>query len=227
MGSKKEMSNRGFTLFEVVVTLGILAITFSLLYLTFHQSMNVMAAAEDEAQATLQGRLVLERMTAEIKNAFSSPRGGPPDQGFQWGLVGRSNPLSREEFSDRLDFTTMMLPAFLAEANPGEVVEIGYFLEREPGKKGFALYRREDPAWDRDLLRGGKILSLCERVRSLRFIYYDRQGRGDTEWNSLEGHRRNQLPRRIEVQLKIEDAAGRIHFFRTQVVLPFAGGGAG
>jgi len=223
---KKEMSHRGFTLFEVLVTLGILAVTFSLLFLTFHQSMNVMASAEEEAQATLEGRLILERMTGEFRNAFFSPRGGS-GQGFQWGLIGRSNPLGREEFSDRVDFTTLVLPTYLAEANQGEVIEVGYFLDREPGRKGFTLYRREDSAWDRDLLRGGKVLSLCDRVRSLRFIYYDRQGRSETEWNSLEGHRRNQMPMRIEIQLKIEDAAGRTHLFRTQVVLPFGGGAAG
>jgi len=40
----------GFTLFEVLITLSILGVVLSLVYLTFHQSMAVMAETEDRAK---------------------------------------------------------------------------------------------------------------------------------------------------------------------------------
>jgi len=218
------MRSRGFTLFEVMMTLGILAVVFSLLYLTFHQSMTVMAGAEEQAEVTLRGRLILERLSGELKGCFMARRSGNV-KGFQQGLVGRSNSLGRDDFSDRLDFTTLSLPALLGELDKAEVTEVGYFLDREPGGKGFTLYRRQDFGLDGDLLQGGKILAIGDRVRSLRFLYFDRQGKGQSEWNSLEGVNRNRLPHRIEIQLKLDDAAGGAHLFRTQVALSIGGGG--
>ena len=223
MGREESMRNRGFTLFEVMMTLGILAVVFSLLYLTFHQSMIVMAGAEEQAEVTLQGRLILERVAGELKSTFVAPR-GVNVKGFQQGLVGRSITAGRDDFSDRLDFTTLSLPSLSGEEGRAEVAEVGYFLDREPGGKGFTLYRRQDFGFDGDLLQGGRTLSICDGVRSLRFFYFDRLGKGQHEWNSLEGMNRNQLPGRVEIQLKLEDRAGRVHLFRSQVALPLGGG---
>ncbi len=76
---------------------------------------------------------------------------------------------------------------------------------------------------DGNILQGGRSVAICDRVRSLGFSYYDRQGGKGKEWNSLEGERRNLLPSRVEIQLKLEDSRGRVHEFRTQVYLPLAG----
>jgi hypothetical protein len=54
-------------------------------------------------------------------------------------------------------------------------------------------------------------------------MYFDYQGVKQKEWNSLEGVRRNQLPSRIEIQLKLEDSRDQVHVFRTQVYLTMAG----
>jgi len=66
-------------------------------------------------------------------------------------------------------------------------------------------------------------LAVCDRVRSLSFLFFNRQGGKQKEWNSLEGDHRNELPNRIEIQLKLEDSRGQLHVFRTQVYLHLAG----
>src|SRR5512139_1257313 len=79
----------GFTLFEVLITLSILGVVLSLLYLTFHQSMTVMAETDDRAEVIRQGRLILEKMTGELRGAALVPqREGL--QAYRTGLVGRS-----------------------------------------------------------------------------------------------------------------------------------------
>jgi prepilin-type N-terminal cleavage/methylation domain-containing protein len=210
----------GFTLFEVLITLSILAVILSILYMTFHQSMMVMADTDDRAEVIQQGRLILERVAGDLKGAILLPRreGAP---GFRSGLVGRSTKEGMD-FMDRLDFTTSTsLSSSLTEAGWG-VGEVGYYLDHQPGVKGLTLFRRQDEALDGDLTRGGRSLAVCDRVRSLGFSYFDRDGKKVKEWNSLEGERKSQLPYRIEVHLRLEDSRGQVHDFRTHVFLPAA-----
>jgi len=211
----------GFTLFEILITLSILAVVLSLLYLTFHQSMTVMAQTDDRAEVIRQGRMILEKVAGELRGAalVSAKEGF---QAYRTGLVGRS---TREgnEFLDRLDFTHFPPPRAISVEGGWGVLELGYSLDHAPGRKGFTLFRRQDEARDGDLLRGGRSLALCDRVRSLSFSYFDRQGKKSKEWNSLEGERRNQLPSRVEIHLRLEDSRGKAHDFRTQVFLPMSG----
>lgn len=211
----------GFTLFEVLITLSILGVVLSLLYLTFHQSMAVMAETDDRAEAIQQGRMILERMAGELRGAVLIFQ----KEGFQvyrTGLVGRSVS-EGNGFLDRIDFTTR-LPSFSSPVEGGwGFQELGYFLDRSPGRKGLTLFRRQDDGMDGNLLQGGRALAICDRVRSLGFFYYDRQDRKWKEWNSLEGERRNFLPSRVEIQLKLEDSRGRVHEFRTQAYLAMSG----
>jgi len=211
----------GFTLFEILITLSILGVVLSLLYLTFHQSMTLMAETDDRAEVIRHGRMILEKMVGELGGAaLVSPKEG--FQAYRTGLVGRSTK-EGNEFLDRLDFTHFPHPWAVSVEGGWGVFELGYFLDRAPGRKGFTLFRRQDEARDGDLLRGGRSLALCDRVRSLSFSYFDRQGKQGKEWNSLEGERRNQLPSRVEIHLRLEDARGQAHDFRTQVYLPMSG----
>jgi prepilin-type N-terminal cleavage/methylation domain-containing protein len=220
VSSVAKMKN-GFTLFEVMITLSILGVVVSLLYLTLHQSMAVMAETEDRAEVIRQGRMILEKMTGELRGAALVP----PKESFpayRTGLVGRSTQEGKD-YLDRLDFTHMPHPWAVSAEGGWGVTEVGYSLDRAPGGKGFTLFRRQDEARDGDLLRGGRSLAICDRVRSLSFSYFDQQGKKSKEWNSLEGERRNQLPSRVEIDLRLEDSRGQAHDFRTQVFLPLSG----
>ena len=211
----------GFTLFEVLITLSILAVILSLLYMTFHQSMAVMADTEDRAEAIQQGRLILERVAGDLKGAilFQQREGA---QKFRSGLIGRSTK-EGNDFMDRLDFTTRTPFSSISAERGWGVGEVGYYLYHQPGVKGLTLFRRQDEALDGDLTRGGRSLALCDRVRSLGFYYFDLQGKKVKDWNSLEGERKNQLPFRVEIHFRLEDSRGQVHDFRTQVFLPSAG----
>jgi prepilin-type N-terminal cleavage/methylation domain-containing protein len=215
------MRKKGFTLFEVLMTLSFLAVVLSLLYMTFHQSMAAIAQTEEQAEVIQRGRLILERMTGELKGSFM-PAQQNPSKAFCYGLVGQSRN-EGDDFMDRLDFTTMVGPQAGSPQTGGEILKVSYFLDHEPGGKGLTLFRRQDEAINGDLLRGGRSLAVCDRVRSLSFVFLNRQGERVKEWNSLEGAHRNELPSRVEIRLKLEDARSKVHVFRTQVYLPLAG----
>ena len=210
----------GFTLFEVVITLAILGVVLSVLYMTFYQSMDVMAHTEGRAEVYQQGRLIMERMTAELKGAFVPPQESL-SKNFRYGLIGKSTK-EDEQFRDRLDFTTVAYGQPDAAEGKRDIGEVGYYLDYEPGAKGLTLFRRQDDGMDGDLLKGGRTLVICDRVRSLSFLFYDRAGGKQKDWSTLEGAHRNELPSRVEIELALEDARGQVHRFRTQVYLPLA-----
>jgi prepilin-type N-terminal cleavage/methylation domain-containing protein len=210
----------GFTLFEVLITLAILAVVFAILYMTFHQSMRVMADTEEQAEIIYQGRLILERMTKDMEGIFL-PTQNPPSATFRYGLIGRST-RDGKNFRDRLDFTALASPYFSPGEGRGELREVGYFLDHHPGGKNLTLFRRQDGGLDGDLLQGGISMAICDGVQSLSFSYFDDQGRELKEWNSLEGAQANKIPVRIGILLTIEDSQGRAHEFRTQVFIPSA-----
>jgi len=210
----------GFTLFEVVITLAILGIVLSVLYMTFYQSMAALAHTEDRAEVIQQGRLILERMTAELKGAFITPQESL-SKNFRYGLVGKSTK-EDEQFRDRLDFTTVAYGQSDPAEGKRDIAEVSYFLDHEPGGKGLTLFRRQDDGLDGDLLKGGRSLAICDRVRSLSFLFFDRAGGKQKDWSSLDGAHRNELPTRVEIELKLEDGRGQVHGFRTQVYLALA-----
>ena len=214
------MKRSGFTLFEVLVTLAILAVVFSILYMTFHQSMGVMAETEERAEVIHQGRLILERMSKDMEGIFV-PLQNPPSPLFRFGVVGRST-REGKNFRDRLDFTALAPPYFSPGEGRGEMREVGYFLDHQPGGKGLTLFRRQDEGLDGDLLQGGVSMAICDGIRSLSFSYFDSQKREMKEWNSLEGAQKNKIPVRIGILLTIDDSQGRAHDFRTQVYIPQA-----
>jgi hypothetical protein len=160
-------------------------------------------------------------MADDLKGSFI-PTEENRSKVFRYGLVGQSTK-EGNNFMDRLDFTTFANRQSNSPESIGDICELGYFLDHEPGGKGLTLFRRQDGAVDGDLRQGGRSLAVCDRVRSLSFLFFDRQGGKQKEWNSLEGDRRNQLPSRIEIQLKLEDSRGQVHVFRTQVYLAMAG----
>jgi type II secretion system protein J len=210
----------GFTLFEVLMALAILGIVLSVIYMTFYQSMAALAHTEDRAEVMQQGRLILERMTAELRGAFVPPQESL-SRNFRYGLVGKTHK-EEENFRDRLNFTTLGYGQADPVESKRDIGELSYFVDHEPGGRGLTLFRRQDDGMDGDLLKGGRSFAICDRVRSLSFLFFDRLGGKQKEWSSLEGAHRNELPTRIEIELKLEDSRGRVHTFRTQVYLPLA-----
>ncbi|MGQ9695497.1 MAG: prepilin-type N-terminal cleavage/methylation domain-containing protein [Thermodesulfobacteriota bacterium] len=215
------MDKKGFTLLEVLITLSILGVVLSIIYMTFNQSMLVMAAIEERADTLAKGRLILERMSRELRNTFISAtaRANHP---FRLGLVAQTQK-EKGFYRDRIDFTAFAPPGGDAGENTGHIQEIGYLLDNAPGAEGLTLFRRQDEAWDGDILRGGIRQPICPKVQELCFVFFDQAGGKHKEWNSLAGDRQGNLPTRVEIKLVIEDAQGRGRVFQTQVFLPLSG----
>jgi hypothetical protein len=175
-------------LFEVLITLSILNVVLSLLYLTFHQSMMVMAETDDRAEAIQQGRLILEKAVGELR-------------GLRWfperGLQAYRTGLSAVPPKRGMSFWTAWIYPFAPSRDfcRGRWGCSDWAISwTAPRQKGLHPVPAPGRGADGDLLRGGRSLALCDRVRSLSFSYFDRLGRKAKTGNSWKEQRLNQLP---------------------------------
>lgn len=62
-------NRRGFTLAEALLAISLVAVTMGLLGLLFQRSMNVLKVIDDKERARQAGRMGLDRLTSELREA--------------------------------------------------------------------------------------------------------------------------------------------------------------
>ena len=203
----------GFTLLEVVISVGILAVILTIVYNTFNSSMKAFTAMENQGDAYAQARIVLTRMSEEIASIYFAT-----SEKSNTGLLGED----RDEYdlpADSLHFTTLSHIRWVKDSKESELSEIGYYLETDREMETSFLFRRED--WDVDgtLEEGGITLELAEGIDGLNFRYHD-----GAEWvEDWDSKARNGLPNSIEVTLLMSDVRLERIEFRIEIPVPMAG----
>jgi len=203
----------GFTLLEIIISVGILVVILTIIYSTFNSSMKVFNAIETRGDAYRQTRIVLNRMSEEIGSTYWS------DANPNTGLLGEDKEEDGLPY-DSLNFTSLSHVRWVRDSRESELCEIGYYLEREQEMEKSFLFRREDWNVDGTLEEGGITLELAEGVDGLNFRYYDGEEWVD-DWNSKE---RNGLPKAIEVVLLVRDVRLKRIAFSIIIPTPMAGG---
>ena len=203
----------GFTLLEVVVSVGILVVILTIIYGTFNSSMRVFTAMENRGDAYGQARLVLNRMSGEIESLYRS------DENPNTGLLGED----REEYDlpfDSLHFTSLFSHIrWVKDSRESDLREIGYYLETDQEMEKSFLFRREDWNVDGTLEEGGIALELAEAIDGLNFRYHD-----GVEWvEDWDSKTRNGLPKAIEVVLLMRDVRLKRIAFSIIIPVPMAG----
>lgn len=202
----------GFTLLEVVISVGILAVILTIVYNTFNSSMKAFTTMENAGDAYAQARIVLTRMSEEIASIYFST------ENRNTGLLGED----RDEYdlpADALHFTTLSHIRWAKDSKESELCEIGYYLEKEE-ETGF-LFRREDWNTDGTIEEGGRPLELAEGVDGLNFRYYD----GDEWVDEWDSRIKNGLPKAIEAVLIMRDPRRKRITFSNIFTVPIAGKG--
>ncbi len=195
-------ATRGFTLLEVVISVGILVVILTIVYNTFNSSIKAYTAMENQGDAYAQARIVLNRMSEEITSVYFS------GQNRNTGLVGEDK--DEDDLpADSLHFTSLSHIRWVKDSKESELCEIGYYLEKNEETRESFLFRREDWNVDGTLDEGGNPLEVAEGVDGLNFRYYDGKDWVD-EWDSrIKG----EMPKAIEVVLVMRDPRrGRITF---------------
>lgn len=204
----------GFTLLEIIISIGILVVILTIIYGTFNSSMRAFTVMENLGDAYGQARLVLNRLSEEIGNIYISKN----NSNTGTGLLGEDGEQDDLPF-DSLHFTSLSHVRWVKDSRESELCEIGYYLERDPEMEKSFFFRREDWNVDGTLEEGGIALELAEGVDGLNFRYYDGEEWVD-EWDSKA---RNGLPKAIEVVLLMSDPSQKRIAFSNIIPVPIAG----
>jgi len=212
----------GFTLLEIMISIFI----FSIIVTTIFASYRSVFFSTDKINAGLD----IYGMTGSCLNRVSIDLSGitiaqppeyakpefdsPPDP---YRVVGDQSELSGAEFP-RLRLTSRSHVPLDGSAHES-VAEIVYYVS-EDEENGYQL-RRSDrlyPYTPPEEQAGDPVL--CEKLKSLVFTYFDKEGTAYDTWNSESESTAYATPKAINIMLEVGEEESMSKVFETMVMLP-------
>lgn len=212
---------RGMTLLEVLVSLGIMAMISLLIYGAFDSMSRGRRGEALRADRARQGRDAVERIAHELQTAFLSLHQSPVAVMLsrKTAFVATNGPTF-----DRVDFTAFAHRRIERDSRESDQAEIGYFVVPDPDKQDkMDLVRREQAPIDIDPLHGGVVNVLAEDVESFELKYFDPQvGQWIETWDSTQAAQQlNRLPIEIRISLTLKAVKNTPEFkYTTKILVP-------
>ena len=163
----------GFTLLEVLLALGMLALVISLIQGVFSGTTRSRRASREATQETHAAAFVLHRLADELAMAYLDPS--------RTEATGLLVDTDSDEVSSVV-FTTRVPP--VSGFSSGGDAEMAYFVEGD-GEGGLVLRRRESADLDGDLAYGGEPYTLIKGLARFTVESYDGE-QWLTGWDSAE-----------------------------------------
>jgi general secretion pathway protein J len=203
-------SQRGLTLLEVLVSVGILALVSTLIYGAFDGMQKARTGLARIDERYHQGRQAIARMSRELQAAFLSFH----QPQLLTAAMRTSLFLGTDSGqSDRVDFVSFSHRRLLRNVHESDQNEISYFMGRDPDKNDkYDLLRREQKEFDVDPTKGGVVSVLCEDVIAFDVQYLEPMT--DTwldAWDSSQAtstYTFNRLPLQVKVRLDLRGGEG-------------------
>jgi type II secretion system protein J len=192
---------RGFTLIEIVISIGILLSLTVGVVVMMRSAIDVRQGLSAQSRSVRQMNFAMEMIARDIEHAFilanSDQVRMPVERTIK--TIFRVEPSGD---SDKLSLTTMSYQPIRANNHEGDQAYVVYELKDADGRPGEKdLYRgtvsvaaanfREDPVMN----------MILRNVRSLKIVGW----RGDEwlrdRWDSTRGDTRNKLPKMVRIEL--------------------------
>lgn len=217
---------RGFTLVELLVAIGILAMISTLIYGAFaglKTSREGLMRVGDRYQ---EGRLAMRRVNRELQSAYLSAHQpiSPQLKVVQTAFIGK-----RGTPADTVSFNSFAHRRLDRDARESDQAEISYFGADNPKDRSIIdLVRRVNPRLDLEPDRGGRVQVLATDIDLFDIEYLDPlTGRWTETWDTTQATGQlNRLPLQVRVTLVLNGGrrktAGRSRdtiTFRTKVPL--------
>ncbi|MEM7402524.1 MAG: type II secretion system protein GspJ [Myxococcota bacterium] len=196
---------RGFTLIEVLIAGGLLAMMSALGMSTLYSSLQVKNALQAQSQPYSMARQALQRMSREISMAYLSKNMPPESPVVQTSFEGGS---------DKLSFTAFGNMLYRRNSKQSDQHKLVYFLGTDSHTGVTSLMRtqtRDAKNFARD--EGAVTQVLLRDVSKLQFQYWDQQTETwQSEWQAKpsasrwlgdvgSGLNKEGLPQRVRIQL--------------------------
>ena len=211
------LKNRGFTLVEVMVTAGIVALIMAIIYSAFAGSIKTMEISTEGGDVYRKARLILSHIAQEISCAYLPTE--QENSSVQYAFIGND----REEDGlprDTLSFTSTALPV---KGPARGLKEIGYGITLDPETDEPALVMREDVTPDDHVDGGGRNYLLDAGIWGLDFTFFDARGRDWERWDSTASIFDGKLPQRCRIAIYYKDAQGEPFALATTALITMGG----
>lgn len=238
MNPDRQKVEKGFTLLEVLLVIGILSAIMYSIYLTFTSTLGSSSYVEQLADIKQEGRAFMRIFAREVSSAYLTSESYVPKEGQKFinttFFIGINDSLEGKEM-DKILFTSMAHRIIVISkdansaklpVNQSEHAVISYFVDSsEPG----ILFRFDAPQFvtvESTELFGGSLPSdlnsyrypLLDNVNEFSLQYYDWISRTwADEWDSTKT---NRLPALVKVTLVLKDISGNTEKFFNLIEVP-------
>jgi general secretion pathway protein J len=206
-------SQRGFTLFEIMIAVSILGLIGMLTFGTFSRAVNGRERAEEITEYYHGVRQAMTRMAHEIEMAYVSTHHdcAEPRTKTIFATKNASGGM-------RLDFTAFTHFKVTADANESDEEELSYFIDTDPDDpKKKALIRRSQSRIDLTPREGGVEQVLAHNVSKLEFEFYDAKvDKTSDEWDTSNLDTRDRMPLFVTIKLWAVNPRGKEEQFTTR-----------
>lgn len=216
---------RGFTLIEIMVAVGLLAMLSSILLGAFRYLTIAKEQSEMLQERHHTAWVALNRMSRELSVAYISRHVNAQEERSKTLFDGSGKSVT---------FVTLAHSRRLRGVQESDQSVVEYYL-KNMGRSGKALLRRQKMIVDNDPESGGNIEILAENVKTIKFQYWDRE---DQSWESTwevssddfeagpggqqvdeietEDDKTLQLPWRVRIHLELNGPDNKTLAFETQ-----------
>jgi len=214
------VAHGGFTLIEVVVAIGLLAVVMTIVYSAFSRSIDVTRETAEVTERVRQVQIITERLVDELSAAYwMLPVSTNADA--RGNFLGTKGTASDSDVRvDRLEWTTLAHRRYVADSPESDLAEVTYRVAGESGSMEGRLVRDEQVNVLADAGWATQSDELAEGVSEFRLRYLTK-GEWVDEWDANQ--RLRGLPEAVEVTVGL---AGKGNApperIRTIVPLPLA-----
>ncbi len=209
----------GFTLVEVMISVAILALIVSMLYIAFASSVKTMETGTEGGEIFRKAGVVLNRMAQEISCARLPSK--EEEASTQYAFIGED----KTEDGVPQDTLTFISTALPLQGPSRGIKQVGYYIAPDSETDKLALFMQEDttPALVNSPENAAKGMLLAEGIEGLDLTYYDSQGREWKRWDTTTPVFAKKLPQLVRISLFFKDDKGELLSLATTVQIPSAG----
>lgn len=213
--SGRGVRQRGFTLIEMMLAIGVLGLILAMLATSFNTVAHSKVHAEGRLIVDREGRALLWQISKEVRDAVQTPIAPSHVLLLGGGHAGGSGPI------DTLTLST--LDAGHRRAITGIAPEyiVSYSEVLNPDHRGWYLLQRTQQSGLMLAAAAGQSIMLADNLLSLHLRYFDGQ-RWTESWDSTSLPPGRQLPVAVAIQIQMAAPGGRVMAFATQVTVPMA-----
>ena len=211
----------GFTLLEILLAIFIFSIMITTLFGSFNQILGNAGIIEENIVFNEMAKICLDRMILDLQGIYVTPalQYSQPEMHSDPDIhqvLGEESSSQNRDFP-RLRFTSSAHVSFGRNQING-VAEIVYYVG-ETDENMVVLKRSDRLDFGKPLEEDRHDPVLCEKLKSITFTFYDKDGEEHSSWDSESSQLDYETPLSIAIHLELGDETGSYHYL-TRVQLP-------